>query len=126
MKQRKVSAIIISIILVVCAVSMMGCDFFKSVSADEAKANLQNAGYTIAIEMSGNEFDRNKFNLTSGELEKYIYAYKGDDKIHIYVFRSIADAENNYSFMIESNLLGGQSNEIVYFATKQARKDAQF
>lgn len=109
------------------AVSLSGCGLFNSVTPDEAKANLEAAGYTVTV-LSGEEYTEldNPYFLTAAELETYLYAVKGSDEIHMFFFSSIDLASRNYDFMTApGKLLGGQVNELVYFATKQARKDAK-
>ena len=106
---------------------MVGCGLFKSVTLEGTKSNLEAAGYEVTV-MEGSDFvdsDKNPhISITAAELDKYLCATKGDDVIHMYFFYSTNQASSNYSFMNEDKLLGRQSNELVYFATKQARSDA--
>ena len=128
MKKRIATLLLVVLILAVSVTGLMGCGLFNTVTFEEVESNLNAAEYTVTV-MSGKDYiesDKNPYPfLNEAELESYLYAVKGDDEIHVYYFRSIDIAENNYSFMSNSNLLGGQNNQIVYFATKQARKDAK-
>ena len=95
---------------------------------DEAKETLEGAGYTVTV-MSGSEFadsDQNTFAIFASDLDSYLYAVKGNDVIYMYFFTDTDTASRNYDFMTApGDLYGGQSNNVVYFATKQARKDAK-
>ena len=112
-------------LLLVTLFTLVSCSF-KTPTVDESKATLEAAGYTVEVKDGAAfcESEENTFNLTSGELDKYLYAKKGDDEIHMFYFFTIDQAEFNSSFMNYPDLLSGQSNEMIYFATKQARKDA--
>ena len=125
---------ILSLILVVCLVLVIsvavltGCGLFKTVTVEEAKTNLENAGYEVTV-ISGERYVDSAENpypfLLAHELNYYLYAVKGDEKIYLYFFSSIDYASDNYTFMNgESGMTSGQSNELVYFATKQAKSDA--
>ena len=108
-------------------VALTGCSLFKSMSAEQAKANLENAGYEVVV-MTGEEFiksDKNKSPaIETNELEKYVYGKKGEDVIHLYFFKSI-DVASKYMEVIQAtNLKQGQKNELLYFGTQQAIKDA--
>ena len=112
-------------LLLVTMFTLASCSF-KTPTVDESKATLEAAGYTVEV-MDGAaycESEKNTFNLTSGELDKYLYAKKGDDEIYMFYFFSSSQAEFNSSFINYPGLLSGQSNEMIYYATKQARKDA--
>ena len=108
-------------------VALVGCGLFKSVTLDEAKANLENAGYEVRV-VAGDEFadsDENPFpSIVAFELDNYLEAKKGDDVVYLYFFASVDYASNNYSFMHYDGLRSGQSNSLIYFGTKQAIKDA--
>lgn len=105
-----------------------GCGLLKSVTLDEAKQNLESAGYTVTV-MSGADYAESEGNtnmLFASELDSYLYAVKDNDEIHMFFFTDTDTASRNYEFMIApGKLLSGQSNNVVYFATKQARKDAK-
>lgn len=99
----------------------------KSISKDDAKANLENAGYTVTV-MDGNEFadsDKNSFTIMSSELDYYLYAEKDSEKIHIFFFVTIEQADNNMSFIHYDLPSSGQINNVIYYGTKQAVKDAK-
>lgn len=101
-----------------------GCNIF-GVSEDQAKENLVAAGYELEV-LDGATYcnsDQNQFNLFETDLVTYIHATKGDDEIYLFYFWSIDDASFNYGFMSMRGLRSGQSNELVYFGTKQAVKD---
>ena len=110
------------------AVSFSGCSLFKNLTPEEVKANLESAGYTVTV-MTGEEYadsDQNTYILLASELETYMYAVKDNDVIHLFFFIDTDTASHNYDFMIAPDgLLGGQNNSVVYFGTRQARKDAK-
>jgi len=126
---KKTSVILLAVIILTLSVlSFAGCELLSFTSFDEAKANLESAGYTVT-ELTGEEYVELPDALpsvSSATLERYIYAVKGDDEIHIFLFPTIDIASNESTFMIMSGLFSGQSNEVVYFATRQARADAKF
>ena len=105
---------------------IFGCRF-APLSLEEAKSNLENAGYEVRI-VPGDEFvdsDENPFPvILASELENYIVAKKDEDIIHMYFFINTTKASDNYAFMQYNKLYGGQNNQLVYFGTKQANKDA--
>lgn len=128
MKKTVSFLLTVASLLTLTVVSFTGCGLMKEITVDEAKSNLEDAGYTVTV-MSGEEYvesDKNEYMLMEVDLLDYLYAVKGSDEIHMYFFVSIDAATHNYEFMsAPKNLLGGQSNTVVYFATKQARKDAK-
>ena len=118
--------LIVAILTLTCVLT--ACNLFKSVSADDAKTNLDNAGYEVKV-MTAEQYlasDGHDEFIFESELDKYIYAKKGDDEIYLFFFTSIKNASNNYDRMSSNfnDLKSGQSNELVYFGTKQAVKDA--
>lgn len=124
---KKITIALLVITIFASVLSFAGCGLFKDTDYDEAKENLKNAGYTIT-ELTGEEYVKTPDALTtvsSSTLERYLYAVKGDEQIHIFLFKTIDIATNEEKFMNMNGLLSGQNNEIVYFATKQARKDSQ-
>ena len=126
MKKTAVLLLIVTV-LTLSVLSFTGCGLFNNTSFDQAKENLKNAGYTI-IEMTGKEYEETPDALpsvTSVNLERYVHAVKGSDEIHIFLFTSIDAASSEYTFMHMDDLLGGQNNQVVYFATKQARTDSK-
>ena len=127
MKKTISTLILLLFVVVIPLCSFTACDLFKSISFTETKANLQDAGYNV-IEMTGEEFVESEYNknnnIFESELEHFIYATKGDDVIKLYFFKTINIASSNYESMHDDKLLAAQKNEVVYFATKQAKKDA--
>ena len=118
----------VSLFLCLALVGVLsGCNL-KGLNADEAKANLEAAGYTVTVR-EGEEFvnsgDCQFDTIFSTELEKYLYAVKGEDKIYMYFFYFIETASSNYDFMHMDGLKSGQNNKTVYFGTKQAIKDSK-
>ena len=123
---RKILKISAFLLLLVSLFTLTSCNL-KGLTLEEAKTNLEEAGYTVTI-IDGATYcnsDDNEFLLLETELENYLYASKGDDKIHMFFFYTIDEASSNSSFINFPNLLGGQTNELVYYATRQARKDAK-
>lgn len=121
---KKLLSFMFTLVLVFALAS---CGLFKSVTKEEAKANLEAAGYTVnVIEGSAYaESEDNEFMLTASELETYMYAVKGEDKIKMFFFYTVNEASFNSEFMHNfDGLLSGQANELVYFGTRQAIKDA--
>ena len=128
MKKTISLLLIATLLLGITVACFSGCDLFHTLTIEEAEANLKEAGYTVTIKDGAEyaESDENTYYLNAAELDKYLYAEKGEDVIYMFFFNSIDLASHNYEFMIAPNkLLGGQSNNLVYFATRQARKDAK-
>ena len=121
---KKLLSFMFTLVLVFALTS---CGLFKSVTKEEAKANLEAAGYTVNV-IEGSvyaESEDNEFMLTASELETYMYAVKGEDKIKMFFFYTVNEASFNSEFMHNfDGLLSGQANELVYFGTRQAIKDA--
>ena len=114
------------VLLLVSLFVLASCSF-NAPTVDEAKTNLEAAGYTVTVR-DGSEYansDDCNWPISGSELKYYLYAKKDSDEIHMFYFYSISDADFNKDFINYSGLLSGQINELVYFATKQARKDAQ-
>ncbi|MBO4353860.1 MAG: hypothetical protein J5860_02845 [Clostridia bacterium] len=112
--------------LALMIVSVTGCNLFKPIDIDEVKTTLKNAGYTVTV-MTGDEYvetDGAVAAIGAYELEKYLYAVKGEDVIHIFFFVDISTASFNSDFINFDNMLGGQNNEVIYRGTRQAIKDA--
>ena len=119
-------ALLIAILSAFSAFSFVGCGLFKSIKLDEAKANLENAGYAVTV-MTGEEYVETEdavSAITSSELAEYLYAVKGGDEIRLFFFYTIDDASFNSDFIVFNGQLGGQSNEVLYRGTRQAIKDA--
>ena len=117
---------LVILLLSLAAISLTGCSLFQAISYDQAKSNLENAGYEVTV-MTGEQYVEREDafpSIMAFELEHYIYAVKGDDEIHIFFFISTQTAEDNAGFMHCDDLSAGQHNEVVYFATKQAKSDA--
>ena len=127
MKKVVSSIVLIAFLLTLTAALFTGCGLFKSISYDDVKLNLKEAGYEIT-EMTGKEYvasdDANPF-IMEYELERYLYAVKGDDVLHLFIFTTIDNASRNMDTIGFSGLTQGQSNEVVYCATKQAASDAK-
>ena len=121
--------ITISLAVIVLALSLLsvtGCSLFKGINLDEVKTNLKNAGYTVTV-MTGDEYvetDDAVPVIASYELEKYLYAVKGEDEIHVFFFDTIDTASFNSDFINFNGMLSGQHNEVIYRGTRQAIKDA--
>ena len=119
----------ISLAAAVLALSVLfvaGCSLFTGINLDEVKTNLKNAGYAVTV-MTGDEYvetDGAVAAIGAYELEKYLYAVKGEDVIHIFFFVDISTASFNSDFINFDNMLGGQNNEVIYRGTRQAIKDA--
>ena len=97
-------------------------------TVDEAKQNLEEAGYTVTITDGEAYLDSGECPFSTimpHELDKYLYAEKGEDKIYMYFFYSVNQADNNYGFMQMDGLRSGMNNKTVYFGTKQAVKDSK-
>ena len=121
-------ALITVFILSLAAIGLTGCFLFKTISLDEAKTNLTNAGYEVTV-MSGDRYVEKEdaiSTIMAHELDNYLYAVKGEEEIHIFFFASVDYASDNIDFMRIGDLYSGQNNEVVYLATKQARTDAGF
>ncbi|MBR1747601.1 MAG: hypothetical protein IJ735_05250 [Clostridia bacterium] len=124
---KKSESLLLAITVLTVILSFAGCSLFNNTSFDEAKENLKNAGYTVT-ELTGEEYVETPDALpsvSSATLERYVYAVKNSEEIHIFLFTSIDTASNEYTFMHMEGLLGGQNNQVVYFATKQARTDSK-
>jgi hypothetical protein len=65
----------------------------------------------------------NPYWLNSATLQQYLKGTKGNDIIEIFFFDS-TDSASRASDFISTDKYTGQSNEVFYIATKQARKDA--
>ena len=123
MKKTGLLLLVATLLLTVCAVSFMGCRL-SSMSLDEAKSNLKEAGYEVTV-MTAQEYVEAGNDDYFG-LETYLYAVKGSDKIYMYFFNTVDNASDSSTFITGgSGLYSGQNNELVYLATKQARKDAK-
>ena len=119
----------LSLALAVLALSVLfvaGCSLFTGIQLDTVKENLENAGYTVNV-MTGDEYvetDDAVLAISAAELNKFLYAVKGEDEIYIFFFTDINTASFNSDFIHIKNLLGGQHNEVIYCGTRQAIKDA--
>ena len=117
-----------SLFLCLALVGVLSSCNLKGLTVDEAKANLEAAGYTVTVR-EGEEFidsgDCQFDAIFSTELDKYLYAVKGEEKIYMYFFVTVDTASNNYTFMNMNGLRSGQNNKTVYFGTKQAIKDSK-
>lgn len=125
MKKTVSLLLLVAVLSAVVVTCFVGCNLFKEIKLDEAKATLENEGYTVT-EVPVKEYvdsEANEFNITEAELERYMYAVKGNDVVYLFQFVTIDTAEFNYGFMNKDGMLGGQSNNVVYLATKQGQKD---
>lgn len=125
--KKTIVLLLIVTVMTFAVLSFVGCGLFNKTGFDDAKSNLEKAGYTVTV-LTGEEYVELPDALpsvSSSTLERYAHAVKGDDEIHIFLFTSVDTASNESEFMNMDNLLQGQNNEIVYFATKQARKDSK-
>ncbi len=126
--KKIISVLWIVTLLTACtALCLAGCSLFKSISVDDAKSNLEAAGYEVTV-MTGKEYcateDANPF-IMEFELDHYLYGVKGEDVIHLFFFDSVDHASDNSDHISFSGLKQGQHNKVVYAATKQAKKDAK-
>lgn len=124
--KKTCSVLLVVTILALSLFFVTGCSLFKGIKLDEVQTNLKNAGYTVTV-MTGVEYVETEDAvpaIASYELEKYLYAVKGEDKIHIFFFDTIDTASFNSDFINFSGMLGGQHNEVIYCGTRQAIKDA--
>ena len=126
MKKTISLLLIVALISVFAAFSFAGCGLFNTVTADEAVAKLTDAKYQVTV-MTGAEYvESNQYEfemISASDLQTYIYAVKGDDVIKMFFFDSLATADAMSNYINDDKLLSGQSNELIYLATKQARKD---
>ena len=124
--KKIISALLIVTVLALSIISFAGCSLFTGIQLDEVKANLENAGYTVNI-MTGDEYVETEDAVPAigaSELDKFLYAVKGEEEIYIFFFYTIDNASFNSDFININNLLGGQHNEVIYRGTRQAIKDA--
>ncbi len=126
--KKAISIVLVAVVLAVVVGSFAACNLFKSITVDEAKANLEAAGYTVTV-MTGADYaksEENTYGIVTSQLESYLYAVKGEDAIKMFFFDTVDHAENNGDFIFDKQLTySGQSNKVYYVATKQARKDAK-
>ena len=121
MRIRTIAAIAMTALLT-------SCSSFFGTTPEKVKKNLEEATYTVNV-IDGSTYadsDENPFPFLLGsELDTFVYGEKGEDRIYVYFFYFIEDAESNYTFMTMPGLSSGQNNKAVYFGTRQAIKDAQ-
>ena len=124
MKRKIIATILIVAMLATIGAVLTGCNMFKTIKIDEVKSTLENAGYQVNV-MTGTEYceGENPYLLNDITLQKYLKGTKGEDIIEIFFFDSIDSASREADF-INTDLYTGQSKEVFYIATKQARKDA--
>ncbi len=123
--KRKVFAIaLVAVLLVAIVASCVACNMFKKIKLDEVKPKLESAGYTVTV-LSGEVYceGENPYWLNSATLQQYLKGTKGNDIIEIFFFDS-TDSASRASEFIHTSEYTGQSNEVFYIATKQARNDA--
>ena len=128
MKKTIALLLVVAVLSAVIVASFAGCNLFKSISLDEVQTNLQEAGYEVTV-LTGEQFVEQKGEeypfIFAHELNNYLYGVKGEEKIEVFFFTTIDNASGNYDTMHSDLPKSGQSNEVVYFATKQAQKDAK-
>ena len=128
MKKIVSVALVVCLLSALCALCLTGCGLFKSISLDDTKTNLEEADYEVTV-LTGEQYVESEGaypTIMAHELENYLYAVKGEDEIHIFFFASTDYASDNYGFMTsEKKLSSAQLNNVVYFATKQAKADAK-
>ena len=124
---KKIISISLAVIVISLSVLFVaGCSLFTGIKLDEVKTNLENAGYTVNV-MTGDEYvetDDAVLAISAAELNKFLYAVKGEDEIYIFFFTDMSTASFNSDFIYINGLLGGQHNEVIYRGTRQAIKDA--
>ena len=128
MIKRIIGIVCIAVLVATLSVTVLaGCSFFKGIDFDEVKKNLEDAGYEVTVMTASQyvEWENAIPALTEVDLKKYLYAVKGDDVLHLFVFYSTDDASDNSGFIHFNSLKQGQSNESIYAATKQAKEDAK-
>lgn len=126
MKKIVSTLLIVTFLVALAAVTLTGCSLFKSISLDDVRGKLEDAGYTVTV-MTGDEYVETEdavSTIMAFELDHYLYAVKGEDVIHLFFFTSTDEASDNLSFISFKGLSQGQHNEVVYAATKQAKADA--
>ena len=128
MKKTGILFLIVAVLLTASVVALMGCSLFKDITVDEAKSNLESAGYEVTV-MTGAEYDQLEEppypSIQNTLLVTYLTAKKGNDVIHMFFYDTINQAESAEAFLSDPDLLSGQSNKVIYLATRQARKDAK-
>ena len=125
--KKTVSLVLVAAMLTVFVVMLTGCGLFKSVKLDEVKANLEDAGYTVTVK-TGEEYvseDNDTPFVTAAELNYYLYAEKDGEVIQMFFFVSTDAASDNGTFIHINSATSGQINDVLYFASKQAKKDAK-
>ena len=92
----------------------------------KVKETLEAKDYKVTV-LSGDALDKEfeTSSLSSLELEYYLYAEKGDDKLYLYYFYTNKDAEFEFNFIRHDGLQSGQSNNVLYFGTSQALEDTK-
>ena len=124
MKKKVLALVLVLVLLVAVVTSCVACNMFKKIKLDEVKQNLENAGYEVTV-LSGEVYCEgdNPYWLNSATLQQYLKGTKGEDIIEVFFFDSTDSASRAADF-INADGYTGQSNEVYYIATKQARKDA--
>ena len=81
--KKAISIVLVAVVLAVVVGSFAACNLFKSITVDEAKSNLEAAGYTVTV-MTGADYaksEENTYGIIESQLETYLYAVKGEDAI---------------------------------------------
>ena len=123
--KKTIATVALVVLVVVIASSFAACNMFKEIKLDEVKTNLENANYSVTVQ-TGAEYcaGENPYNLSANRLNTYLYAEKGNDVIYVFFFTSTDAASFEKDFIMLNGMYDGQSNAVLYYATKQARKDA--
>ncbi len=92
----------------------------------KVKETLEAKDYKVTV-LSGEALDKEfeTSSLSSLELEYYLFAEKGDDKLYLYYFYTNKDAEFEFNFLDHDGLQKGQSGNVIYFGTSQALEDSK-
>ena len=124
---KKIISLSLAVIVIALSVLFVaGCSLFTGIKLDTVNTNLKDAGYTVTV-LTGDEYvetDDAVLAISAAELNKFLYAVKGEDEIYIFFFTDINTASLNSDFIIINGMLGGQHNEVIYRGTRQAIKDA--
>ena len=125
---KKVVLALVLCLTMFFALTSCSLSSLMGLSCEQAEQNLKEAGYTVTI-IDGAEYVDSEDCLfpilSAAELDKYLYAEKGDDKIYIFFFYFTDQAENNSTFMSMKGMSSGMNNNALYFGTKQAVKDSK-
>ena len=108
-------------------ITLTSCTFIAP-SVDEAKATLEEAGYTVYVN-TGDKLDEDNsdsllYNVIG--VDDAVYGAKESDEIYLIYFFSIETASSEGDFITTPDgMRKGQINKLVYIGTPQAIKDAK-